>query len=477
MAAKSLMLADAPHLWSLQASRGTTVHPKSDHGQLAVTKSGYVCEVWSHQTGANKHIAYAITKIDLDNPRIRSVVAEGELAADGTSIYGGGETCEKPWVSVLSHATEQFVVTWERQATAAATTRIEAARIYKNQEGIGFLVDQATAGSIGWPLDDGVAHGDADANCRSCYVADGWFAIGYGTETANVNAAVNERTYSRRHGLVPWTTAGNPVAGMILKQYTGQHWDDADANPTIAGGYLLGHLAVTPRGDILTVWENRDYDGANFVNTIQYRILAGLYHATPFATEIETGTILSYSASAANDLLALRRPTLAGLHPELYPAIETEDGYEIMWMVCGREDVDDPENSYAKLIKLKLYGGGALQVEHVNWEVNTGPGASAARAKLGSACPFMSRLMSGGIAVADFNAGAAGRFLSVQHANGKHETRRGVTRWPDRPWIEILPLNDGSELALLSTEGFDEDSGSDDSQRYLEAWKITKEVA
>lgn len=438
-------------LWTRKVS--PTAHAPADHGQVAVLPDLTSCSIWSHGTG----IACRIVGVDPDYPddiRYEQVVA---LAVNGTSIYPGGESCEKPWIARLSET--ELVATWERQATADTTARIEGARIYKSGES--WTVDAATVGSVGYPLDTSVADGDGDANCRTIFLENGYFVCSYATETANSGTAPHERTYTKRHKVFSWLAAGAPTEEVAL-QYTGRHWDDDDANPTVAGGYLTSHLCVTHRRDILVVWEERDHNGANYVNTLQARLIAGLYAASPF-TEVQTATLLSVT----DGNLALRRPSLASLNPVLFGSTPSPNGGEDVWMAFGEEDVDDPESSNAKLARISLYAGATMSIaEYVNWQANLGLNANIA--KMISASAIHGRNIKGAICVANFDTDA-GRTLSLQHSDGSHEWVATPVRWPDRPWGEIVHRN-GREYLFLASEGFNDSGG--DAERYLSLYDL-----
>lgn len=448
-------------IWARRQSPAS--HVPADHGCVAAAP-GSACVPWNFGA-ANKSVACMVTDYNPDSPASVSRETMFVLAVSGTTIYGGGESCEKPFACRLTK--DSYVVTWERQATAAANARIEAARIFKGENGQ-WQVDQSTLGSIGWPLDTTVDPGESDANCRSVYVEEGVFAISYASETANAVVVAHERTYSKRFQVMPWTTTGNPVAGAISKNYAAQHWDDDNGTPTVSGGYMLSTIALTNRRDFIVAWENRDWDGANYINSIQYRILAGMYHATPFATELETGTIKLHTGSAANDLLALRRPHIATQHPDIFgSSLNSDLGGEEILCLYGLEDVDGPVNSFPVLDTMTAYAGAALQHKIHDWDANTG--LNAARAKVGSASVIMGRTIRAGIAVLDYDS-EAGRTLVLQHTCGASELLAMSVAWPDRPFPAIVPVDDKKEHLLISFDGFNDAGG--DAERWLALYEL-----
>lgn len=452
----------APRLRRVWTDRvSLPAHAPADHGQVARLPDGTTCRPYSWDA-PNRRISCRITSVNPDNPAAPKVRTDLSLAISGTSIFAGGESCEKPWVSRLSE--DEFVVTWERQATAVASGRVEGVRLYRNATTGQWQVDTESEG-VGYSLGTGDP-GEADMNCRTCFVENGYFAISYAVETANAGASPHERTYAKRVALLSWLVAGAPVAVDTLA-VADQHMDDDDTNPIIAGGYLLSTIRMTNRRDIFVAWENRDWNGANFVNTIQYRVLAGLYHATPLTTVLETGTILSLT----DDDAAYRRPAFDCIHPDEGLSIPTGStgGTEMVW-VFGAEDVDDPERSNAGLGVLTLYGGEALRESARDWNANSGLNAS--RRKLGSACAVQGRTIRCGIAVANYDADA-GRTLSMMHTDGRHEFLPTSVRWPDRPFGCVWVAPNGKEYLYLTYEGFNDDGG--DPECWLDLYEVVKE--
>jgi len=445
-------------VWSRKQS--PAAHAPADHGQVAYLPDGTAATVWSWDGPTNRRISCRITRFDPNRPE--SILSEQvlDLALAGTSVFEGGESCEKPWISRLSET--EFFVSWERQATAAASGQVEGARLFFN--GTVWEADM-DAGGVGWALGTG-NHGDADMNVRSCFVENGYVAISYAVETANSGTTPHERTYTKRVAVIPWLTAGDPSAGAITAAIANQHMDDDDAAPIIQGGFMLSTIRVTSRRDLFVAWENRDWNGANFENTIKYQIRAGLYHATPL-TSLETGTILSLT----DDDAAYRRPAFDCIHPDEGLSIPTGStgGTEMVW-VFGAEDVDDPERSNAGLGVLTLYGGAALAESARDWNANSGLNAN--RRKLGSACAVMGRTLRCGIAVANYDADA-GRTLSVMHTDGAHEFLPTSVRWPDRPYGCCWTAPNGKDYLFLTYEGFNDDGG--DADRWLDLYEVVKE--
>lgn len=466
----STALANSRFLFSQAVS--PTGHTQADHGNIAATPDGWLCTPWSYDT-VNRKVACRITRASLDVLGASHLGEVFELATPGTSVYGGGESCEKPWVARLSNT--EFVVTWERQATATTDARIEAARIYLEQSDGKWKVDQASSG-IGYTIGTAAVTGDADCNCRTIFVEDGYFFVSHGTETSNTGPSSptsdpHEREYTLRTALVRWinTDTSGPVS-VATKAYTAQHWDDTDeagVGKTISGGYLLSQSYVTRRGDITVAWENRDWNGANFVSTIQFRTLSGLYSATPL-TEIASSSTVIASSTAIGQ--AFRRPQFGSMHPKDYRSqVTVSGGHEVIW-VYGDENIATPGNSAAKLGVLSQYAGAGISNTAKTWAANSGLNANLD--KLGSSCAFMGRLIQGGMAVADYDT-TAGRILSLQHADsgGAHERLWTAVRWPDRPTAVVLPVV-GGEMFFLTYEGFNSAGGSSASRRYVDAYFI-----
>lgn len=452
-----ISLARAPLLWRNVVS--TVAQRPSDHGQSAHLPNGTSCSVWSYGAGGTDTVACRVIEIDPANPQ--NIIRTTDLIL---AVPGGGENCQKSWVARLSE--NEFVVTWERQTAGA--DKIECARIY--DAGESWASDQAVAGTSGHVLGDDVATGDADANCRTVFVQNGYFAIRYCTETSNSGTAPHVRVYTIRHALLSWLASGAPTS-VATKSYTSQNWDDDNATPTASGGFMLGEMIRTGRGDFLSIWENRVANGGNFDSSLKIRILAGLYHATPLS-ELASGAFKTITAS---DTLALRRPRLANLHPMIYGSTLTDfaTGGEQILLVYGQEDVSAANAGAAKMGLICLNAGAAPSLKDLHWKTNLDSGAAAELN--GSACAVVGLDLSCGISVAKYDSDG-GRQFSVQHADGRHEWIGNGTDWPDRPSAEVWlnPL-DGEQYLFLSSEGYNLSGQSAKLDRILELRKLVRE--
>lgn len=445
---------------SLQASSAS--HTRADHGNVAVTRLGYVCVPWVHGT-ANKDIACRIYRIDEAAEKFTAMSPVIELAASGTTYYAS-ESCVKVRTCALTD--DSFVVAWERQNTAGGEAQIECARVYKS--GNEWLVDQETANAAGYIIDDAPDPGDADCNPRVTYVDDGYFFISYTNETANSGTAPHVRTYQVRTNLLDWTTTGTDPVSLGNKAYANQQWDDEDGvAQTATGGYLITDSVVTRRGDILVAWENRDHDGASTYNSaIKFRLLSGLYHATPL-TELDADDAIVTSTSSTT---ALRRPSMAGLHPRFARSAPTTDGAsEVIWTygqeICGASGATD--SSQAKFGMLRLYQGGMTEVPYV-WPGNTG--IDTTKDLMGSSCVVYGYKFQGAFAVARYESSGGRTLVCVQKGGTGHESVTGAVLWPDRP-SAVTWYSRGKEFLVLTYEGSD-DGVANSSHRFVDCYLL-----
>lgn len=451
----STTLAASRRLFSLPLS--PVEHAPADHGNVA-SVPGAACGPWAYGTGGETSVACRIVEVPEDNPRLARLGSMFVLATPGA-----GESCEKPYVCRLSPT--EFVVTWERQVVATGVTTIECARIYK--DGLNWAVDQLSEG-LGYPIGAAADAGDADCNCRSAWVDDGYFVISHGTETANSGAGnPHTREYTLRTAMISWLVAGAPTS-VATKAYTGQHFDDNDTpagEHATSGGYLLSTIWIDGRGNVVVQWENRVEATGTFTSTIRTRVLSGLYSAAPMVEIATTDAIVTASTGVSE---AWRRPNGMSMHPKLYPARVTSasGGHDSIW-VYGDEDMATPGSSAAKLGRITQYAGAAMSNTPTTWTANAGQNATLD--KMISANAVMGRLIYGGICLTLFDSDA-GRTFSFMHEGGTvHERIATATRWPDRPSVSILPVDDG-ELLYLNYEGHDGDSA--DTRRWLDCYLI-----
>lgn len=452
-------LARSKLLWRKTVS--TTAQRPADHGQVAVLPNGTTCSIYSHGSGGTDTVACQVIEVDPANPSVIIKTTSLTLA-----VPGGSENCQKAWVARLSET--EFVATWERHTSGA--DKIECARIY--DAGESWAADQQTAGTAGWVIASDVASGDGDANCRTIYYQDGYFAIRYATETSNSGSAPHVRVYTIRHGLLRWvsTDTTGPVS-VGSQAYASQNWDDDDATPTASGGFMLGEMIRLGRGDLLAIWENRVANGGAFNSTLKIRLLSGLHHATPM-TEIATGAFKTITAS---DTLALRRPRLANLHSRIYGSTLTDyyTGGEQVLLTYGQEDVSSDDSGVAKLGLITLNAGAAPSLQDLFWKPNLDALGNAEN--MGSSCVAVGPGFAFGIAVAKYDGGG-GRQFSVQHTDGRHEWIGNGTDWPDRPSVEVwINPNDGEPYVFISSEGYDLTGQSAKLDRILELRKLVKE--
>lgn len=448
-------LFDSIYIGSVQTSPST--QNTCTHGAVAAApKSGFVIRCWNHGSSA-KSVSARVTQLipgkTPDDDTFQPLGGNIAIAAPGAN-----ESCEKAWACAISPT--EFVVTWERQNTAGSTAAIECARVYLSEGS--WLVDQPSAGT-GYVIDNtGVNYGEADCNCRIRYVEDGYFFISYATETANTGTSPHERTYTLRTGLLSWLTTGAPTS-IATKAYSGQHWDDTDSTgETTAGGYLLSHACVTARGDILIAWENRDHNGVNFVNSIELRLLTGLYSTSPL-TELATSSTLF---SLTNNGYAYRRPQLASLHPNIYKAIPTASGASRVIMAWGSENITTPSSSTPQLSIITLYAG-SMAATTLTWTANTGNNTNADQTA--SAAAVASRFIEAGACNANYDSDI-GRYFSLQHTNGDHEILRGSPRWIDRPNFSVFPYR-GREYLFMAYEG-SADGVSSNSATFIDCYRL-----
>lgn len=450
-------LAVSTEVGGFQVSQST--QNTATHGFVAPSRSGFVCMSWTHSS-TNKNVSCTIGLIDPVSDTFQPVCGNIALALAGTSVYGGGESCEKAWCCALTDDT--FVVTWERQATASTEGQIECARIYRSG---GVWTAETASTGIGYVLDANVAPGDADANCRSTFVRNNIFFVSYSTETANSGTAPHLRAYTLRTGLFDWTTTGQAPSSLGTKQYPSQHWDDTDAAPTVSGGYLVSHSVVTARGDLFVAWEARTHSGGTYTSTLEFRLLAGPYAAVPLA-EISTSSSLFTALTDSN--LALRRPQFGGLNPTLYSAIATTSGANRVLMAYGQENISTPASSVAKLAWISLYAG-AMSKADVTWTSNGGVDGTADA--MSSAAAVVGLNLSAGLANANYDSNKS-RYFSIQHSDGTtHEvTGRRFVMWPDRPFAMIWRWKD-REYLVLYYEGSNTGVASA-AQKYVECWRL-----
>lgn len=428
----------------------------NDHGPVAINQNtGMMVAAWHYGT-TNRTVACRV--FQMSGSGIEATSGILTVGVPGTSIFGGGEDCMKPWVCELADGS--FVVIFVRRNLGGTDARIEATRVVRTNGVWG--VQNASTG-IGQLIDGSVTYGAGDVMPRTCWVTGNKFYLAYVHETAN---SAGTRAYTCRSALFSWTDFGSPPVSLATRNYTSIPINDGGGFTIASGGYVVPTCCVNRRGEIILAYEERSGVSPNFTSSIRVKRLTGAAHPNPL-TEAEAVV----EQVGPNNTQALRRPMLSCPHPEYVHSVGpyTNSTNGQVYLAYGQEE-SVTASSVSRLRELRFDAGAATSFNAVTWPANTGANATAD----GVTKPTVvyGTNLKAGIGVANNDVGGTGgRRLMVCHSDGVAEdlTLPGAP-YPDRPDAKFLMI-DGQPHCVLLVESAD--AGSSDTDKFVYLFKIS----